>query len=318
MADRSYHTPGGPRVTETGSRSYHIPGGPRITETVSAGAGEISGAFSVTLGVLTSATGTVDVAGALAKTLGTLTSTATGTVDVAGALSKTLGALTSSAAGTVVSGIAGDAAVTLGTLTSTAAGAVAISGAAAVTLGALTSAAAGAVAISGTATQTLGALTSVAAGTVTSDAITGAVAITLGAASSSAAAEVRRVIVPASDLAAGAWQASTGSDLFAMIDDGADPNAADYIFTQSASTAQVSLGSVPPPIAGGQTISYEIRGNGTAGLTVRLKMGGTTIASWTHAPAPATDTRYDQSLSGGEIAAITDYNGLSLEFEATV
>lgn len=282
-------------------------------------AGAVSGTASISLAALTSsASGTVNLAGAAAITLGTLTSSAAGTVSggtgINGSASITLAAATSSAAGTVL--VAGAASTTLGALTVQAAGAVAVAGSASVTLGAATTQAAGAVAVKGAATITLGAATVSATGAL-SQAVTGDAAITLGAMTSSAAGEVRRHIAPTSDVAAGAWQASSGTDLYAMIDE-STPSGADYIFTQSASTAQVALGSIPPPIAGGHTVSYEIRGDGAAGLTVRLKMGATVIASWTHAPAPATDTRYDQSLTGGEIASITDYSNLRLEFEATV
>ena len=205
---------------------------------------------------------------------------------------------------------------TLGALTASAAGNVAVAGAASITLGAATTQAAGAVAVSGAANITLGAATAVAAGSVASTTVTGSAAITLGAMSASAAGEVRRYFAPTSDVAAGAWQASTGVDLYAMIDE-ATPSAADYIYTNSASTSEVAFGTIPPPGVGSHTVSYEIKGDGAATLSVSLKMGATVIATWSHSPAPASDTRYDQSLSAPEIAAITDYSDLRLEFAAS-
>jgi hypothetical protein len=122
---------------------------------------------------------------------------------------------------------------------------------------------------------------------------------------------------PASDVSAGAWQASSGSDLYAMLDDGYVPDAADYIFTNSLSTASVRLGTLNDPgVDTGITLHYQARGNGTTDLVVRLKQGATTIATWTETNAAATDTVYSRTLTTGEAAAITWGTPLDIELEA--
>lgn len=121
---------------------------------------------------------------------------------------------------------------------------------------------------------------------------------------------------PIADAAAGAWAASTGSDLFAMLDEAAADDA-DYISTTYASTCEVALGSLSDPaVSTGHKVRYRIAADSGA-IIVRLRQGTTTIATWTHAPAPASLTLYEQTLSSGEANSITDYTALRLQFEAT-
>ena len=120
---------------------------------------------------------------------------------------------------------------------------------------------------------------------------------------------------PVSDVSAGGWTASTGSDLFAMLDE-TSANDSDYITTTSASTCEVALGSLSDPaLSTGHIVRYRISATG-GGIIVRLREGSTTIASWTHNPAPASPTTYAQTLSGGEADSITNYAALKLQFEA--
>lgn len=121
---------------------------------------------------------------------------------------------------------------------------------------------------------------------------------------------------PVSDVSAGGWTASTGSDLFAMLDEAAADDG-DYITTTSASTCEVALGSLSDPaVSTGHIVRYQLSAD-AGGITVRLRQGTTTIATWTHAPAPASLTLYEQTLSSGEANSITDYTALRLQFEAT-
>lgn len=121
---------------------------------------------------------------------------------------------------------------------------------------------------------------------------------------------------PTSDVSAGTWTASTGSDLFAMLDE-TSANDSDYITTTSASTCEVALGSLTDPASStGHIVRYRISATG-GGIIVRLREGTTTIASWTHDPAPASLTTYSQTLSGSEADSITNYAALKLQFEAT-
>ena len=121
---------------------------------------------------------------------------------------------------------------------------------------------------------------------------------------------------PTSDVSAGTWTASTGSDLYAMLDETA-VNDADYIVTTGASTCEVALGSLSDPaVSTGHKVRYRLSAN-TGGITVRLREGTTTIATWTHNPAPNFPTTYEQTLSGAEADSITNYAALKLQFEAT-
>lgn len=120
---------------------------------------------------------------------------------------------------------------------------------------------------------------------------------------------------PVSDVSAGGWTASTGSDLFAMLDE-ASANDADYITSTTASICEVALGGLTDPaVSTGHIVRYRISAT-AGGIIVRLREGSTTIASWTHAPAPGSLTTYAQTLSGGEADSITNYAALKLQFEA--
>ena len=121
---------------------------------------------------------------------------------------------------------------------------------------------------------------------------------------------------PISDVSAGTWTASSGSDLFAMLDE-TTASDADYITTTAASTCEVALGTLSDPASSsGHVVRYRIAAN-AGGITVRLRQGTTTIATWTHASAPTSLTTYAQTLTSGEADSITDYAALKLQFEAT-
>ena len=121
---------------------------------------------------------------------------------------------------------------------------------------------------------------------------------------------------PTADAATGAWIASTGSDLFAMLDEAAADDA-DYISTTYASICEVALGNLSDPASSaGHKVRYRIAADAGA-IIVRLRQGATTIASWTHNPAPTSLSTFEQTLSGAEADSITDYSALKLQFEAT-
>lgn len=120
---------------------------------------------------------------------------------------------------------------------------------------------------------------------------------------------------PISDVSAGTWTASSGSDLYAMLDEAAASDA-DYIVTTGTSTCEVALAGLnDPAVSTGHIVRYRISST-TGGITVRLRQGTTTIASWTHNPAPTSLTTYSQTLSAGEADSITNYGALKLQFEA--
>ncbi len=154
--------------------------------------------------------------------------------------------------------------------------------------------------------------------------ITGTSTSTLGGTTGSSDAYIAQVAAPASDGTLGSWQ-STGANLFSSIDE-YPANDSDYIstFTKN-SRCRIKLASMSDPNSStGHKMYYRIKGDGSANIVVRLYSGGTSsvgtgtlIKTWTHSPAPASFTDYDQTLSGGEADAITDYANLYLEFEAT-
>ena len=123
-----------------------------------------------------------------------------------------------------------------------------------------------------------------------------------------------QLLRPTSDITPGAWTASTGIDLFAMLDE-TTASDADYITTSSASSSEVAFGTGLDPLSStGHTIRF--RAQGTGGLTVTLLQGATTIA--TYSPTiTASFATYSYTLSGAEADAISDYTALRLRFTST-
>lgn len=120
---------------------------------------------------------------------------------------------------------------------------------------------------------------------------------------------------PTADVSTGTWVSSLGGTLAAAIDE-TPADDADYISTTYGSICEVALGSLADPaVSTGHKVRYRIAAD-AGGLIVRLRQGTTTIASWTHAPAPTALTTFEQILSGAEADAITDYTALKLQFEA--
>lgn len=120
---------------------------------------------------------------------------------------------------------------------------------------------------------------------------------------------------PTSDLSAGGWTPSTGSDLFAMVDE-VTPDNSDFIQSSvnpSADACELAFTiTAPPDVDTNHKLSYIIKGDGDVPIVIALKQGATTIKSWTHDPAPASETLYEQTLSEAEAATITDYPSLKL------
>lgn len=114
---------------------------------------------------------------------------------------------------------------------------------------------------------------------------------------------------PSSDVSAGTFTASSGSDLYAMLDE-ETPSDADYITASSAGTAEVKFSAIDAPPSGWQTVvRYRISGD----CTVSLREGGSTeIASWAHSPGPGSPTTYERTLNGTEQGNVTDWGDLRL------
>ena len=141
-------------------------------------------------------------------------------------------------------------------------------------------------------------------GTATASGFTGTVANT--------GATVGR---PASDASNSGWTASTGPDLYAMLDE-VTPDSADYIVTTATgSICELALNATTYPGTSAQKLSF--RGSSSTGnsVIVRLKnTGGATVRSETQV-LTGTDTLYEISLTAPEIAAITS-GALSVELES--
>jgi hypothetical protein len=114
---------------------------------------------------------------------------------------------------------------------------------------------------------------------------------------------------PDSDVSAGTWTPSTGSDLYAMIDE-ETPSDADYITASSSGTCEVMISTMNAPTGGWETtVRYRVEGD----ITVSLREGASTeIATWTH--SAGSPTTYTQTLSSGEQSSITDWTDLRLRF----
>ena len=130
---------------------------------------------------------------------------------------------------------------------------------------------------------------------------------------------------PVSDVTDGNWLNELGSntDLYASIDEASPPNDSDYIVSgehPANNACKVRLGSISDPLtSSGHKLRYRYFKQGGAAqmdLVVRLKQGSTTIASWSHTNISITPTTAEQTLSGAEADAITDYSALDVEFEA--
>lgn len=120
---------------------------------------------------------------------------------------------------------------------------------------------------------------------------------------------------PTADAVTGTWVSSLGGALYAAIDE-ATADDADYISTTYGSVCEVIYSELlNQGDLNGFKVRYRIAAD-AGGMTVRLRQGSTTIASWTHNPSPASLTTFAQTPSAGELASITFPATLKLQFEA--
>lgn len=127
---------------------------------------------------------------------------------------------------------------------------------------------------------------------------------------------VPQLLAPISDLSSGGWTPSTGGTLYGCIDE-TIADASDYIISSSATSCEVGLAVGTDPLAStGHILRYELL-SGTGSITVTLKQGATTIASFgPHSLTGATQD-FTQTLSGGQADSITNYGALSVVFTAS-
>ena len=133
-----------------------------------------------------------------------------------------------------------------------------------------------------------------------------------GSASVAAAATIGR---PASDTSNSGWTASTGSDLYAMLDE-VTPDAADYIVATSVgAVCELTLNTTAYPGTASQVLKFRASSSTGNSVIVRLRnTGGATVRSQTQL-LTAADTEYSIGLTAGEIAAITS-GALSVQLES--
>ena len=120
---------------------------------------------------------------------------------------------------------------------------------------------------------------------------------------------------PASDTSNSGWTASTGSDLYAMLDE-VTPDAADYIVATSVgAVCELALTTTGYPGTASQVLKFRASSSTGNSVIVRLRnTGGATVRSQTQL-LTATDTEYSIGLTAGEIAAITS-GALSVQLES--
>lgn len=245
----------------------------------------------------------------VSSTAATGTTAASDTVSLAGA-SATATAGTLSAGGDASAAVTGQAASTAqGTLGVTASGSAVLSGASVSTDAGTITATTGAVA------ALSGADAAVVTGTLaptTSVVLTGAAAVV---AAGDILVTVPTVGRPASDTSNSGWVPSTGSDLYAMLDEVA-PDALDYIVATSiGALCELELDTTAYPGTASQTLKYRASSSTGNSVIVRLKnTGGATIRTETQA-LTSVDTEYSIALTAPEIAAITS-GALSVQLES--
>lgn len=238
-----------------------------------------------------------------------------------GSSSLSAGAATGAAAGSAPgASLSGSSSISAGSATgqqSAAAPGSTLTGSSSIAVGAAAgtgAGVAGGATLTGASALTPGAATGQQSASAPGTSLTGTGSLQAGAATGSAVATVAR---PVSDAANSGWAASSGSDLYAMLDE-ITPNDADYIVASSVgSTCRLGLGAVADPgTSSGQQISYRANSPSGHGITVRLMQGGVQIASWSHPALPADPTTFVQTLTAGQCDAITDYSALSVEMIA--
>jgi hypothetical protein len=122
------------------------------------------------------------------------------------------------------------------------------------------------------------------------------------------------------------WLTHTGSNtnLYAVLDETTFDDA-DYIQSPAPPNTSVARFSLSNPTAGHSLSSpvivrYRFKKMDTSDqkLTVVLKEGATPIATWTHTGGGLTTSfqTASQTLSGGEVASISDFDDLYIEFQA--
>lgn len=125
-----------------------------------------------------------------------------------------------------------------------------------------------------------------------------------------------QLLAPIADLSVSGWTPSSGTDLYAMLDEGTASDA-DYIVSSTASSCEMRVATgTDPAVSTGHILRYRLL-DGTGAVAVALKQGSTTIASWGPHTLTGVAQDFEQTLSGGEADSITDYSDLRVVFTAS-
>lgn len=121
---------------------------------------------------------------------------------------------------------------------------------------------------------------------------------------------------PVADISQGAWTASSGSDLYAMVDE-QPANDSDFITASNPAVCELRLAPVvDPQTSNGQAIKIRAKSSRGTTLIATLKQGTTTIATGTISGVSSSWTDYEVVLSAAQCDSITDYTDLRVELEA--
>lgn len=125
-----------------------------------------------------------------------------------------------------------------------------------------------------------------------------------------------QVARPVADLSNTGWVPSSGATLYPMIGETIRDDGTYISATAVGALCEVDLTDLSDPaVSTGHLPTLVLSAPGGGGITIRLRQGTTTIATWTYHPG-ATPTEYTPALSGAEADSITDYTALRLQFEA--
>lgn len=117
---------------------------------------------------------------------------------------------------------------------------------------------------------------------------------------------------PSADITVGSWAPSTGTSLFAVLDE-SSPDDGDYVSITGTGTFEIQLTvGVDPTASYGHTVRYRIQGDGAKTFTVRLIQGTTIISTdpTVRVPPAGSWTTYEWTLTAGEANAISNYADL--------
>lgn len=120
---------------------------------------------------------------------------------------------------------------------------------------------------------------------------------------------------PSADISTGSWTPSTGTSLYAVLDE-VTPSDADYILASTATTCEIQLSAgTTPPSRDNHALNYHLLA-GTGTVTVVLKCGTTTIKTWNHTLTGSTQN-ISSTLTNAEASSITDYSNLRVVFTSS-